>query len=109
MKKKIWKKNFWKKKLKILKKNIWIFFYIKGSGVREGKKPEVRNPDISRFAGLPDRTWCPVEPYHPDPHPVPGPDPHSNPHSNPGPDPEPGPGSDLNPDPDPTLDLDIGS
>ena len=35
---------------------FWIFFYIKGSKVREGKKPEVRNPDISRFAGLPDRT-----------------------------------------------------
>ena len=25
---------------------FWIFFCIKGSGVREGKKPEVRNPDI---------------------------------------------------------------
>ena len=39
-----------------------LFFYIKGSGVREGKKPEVRNPDISKFAGLPDRMWCPFEP-----------------------------------------------
>ena len=65
-KKKKFEKKFLKKKnLKILKKIFWIFFYIKGSGVREGKKPEVRNPDISKFAGLPNRMWCPVEPYLP--------------------------------------------
>ena len=57
------KKKFWNFFEKILKFFFLTFFYIKGSGVREGKKPEVRNPDISRFAGLPDRTWCPVEPY----------------------------------------------
>ena len=62
-KKKKLKKKFWKKKIENFEKFFWIFFYIKGSGVREGKKPEVRNPDISKFAGLPDRTWCPVEPY----------------------------------------------
>ena len=52
--KKILRKNFEKKKK--WEKFFWILFYIKGSGVREGKKPEVRNPDISKFAGLPDRT-----------------------------------------------------
>ena len=60
--KKIWKK-IKKKKMKMLEIFFWIFFYIKESGVWEGKKPEVRHPDISKFAGLPDRTWCPVEPY----------------------------------------------
>ena len=50
------KKNFEKNYLKILKFFFWIFFYIKGSGVREGNKPEVRNPDILKFAGRPDRT-----------------------------------------------------
>ena len=59
-------KNYEKKILKKKIKKIffenfeifffWIFFYIKGSGVREGKKPEVRNPDISKFSGLPDQT-----------------------------------------------------
>ena len=49
-------KNKLRKKIENFEKYFWIFFYIKGSGVREGKKTEVRNPDISRFAGLPDRT-----------------------------------------------------
>ena len=33
------------------------------SRVREGKKPEVRNPDIWKFPDNRNRTWCPVEPY----------------------------------------------
>ena len=51
MKKKFEKKNFEKKKLKILKFFFWIFFYIKGSGVREGKK---RKSGIRTFRNLPD-------------------------------------------------------
>ena len=35
----------------------------KKSGVREGKRPVSWQSGFWKFAGLPDRTWCLVEPY----------------------------------------------
>ena len=67
-----------KKNLKFFfEKEIWFFFFdlkffwffflifssIFKSGVREGKRPVSRQSGFRKFAGLPDRTWCPVEPY----------------------------------------------
>ena len=57
MKKKNLKKKFFEKIFKFFFL-FFFFFYFKGPGVREGKKTEVRNPDIWKLADF--RTGCDV-------------------------------------------------
>ena len=40
-----------------------FFFDFLKSGVREEKRPVSEQSGFCKFFGLPDQTWCPVEPY----------------------------------------------
>ena len=63
--KKSWKKNWKKKNCNFFGGGFFLLF-LKALkfGVREGNHPVSGQSGFWKFAGLLDRTWCPVEPYH---------------------------------------------